>query len=138
MDLIFCLVLTFLKCGSRSIRLLLHGPTEASPDRRVAHPCSCERSVRPDLVLASLTKTRVPVLCGERGFGFALGAKGGPTMQWYAAVGGIVAESDLSGNMQHEYVSFGGRRVARKDLPGNAVFYYFSDHLHTLAPDLWF
>ena len=47
---------------------------------------------------------------------------------WYAAVG-VVAESDLSGNLQHEYIFFGGQRVARKDLPGNTVSYYFSDHL---------
>jgi RHS repeat-associated protein len=44
---------------------------------------------------------------------------------------GIVAESDLSGNLQSEYVFFDGKRVARKDLPGGAVVYYFSDHLGT-------
>jgi RHS repeat-associated protein len=46
---------------------------------------------------------------------------------------GIVAESDLSGNLQSEYVFFGGERVARKDFPGNAVAYYFSDHLKTAS-----
>jgi RHS repeat-associated protein len=50
------------------------------------------------------------------------------TIYWYASVG-LIAESDLSGIMQHEYIFFGGARIARKDLPGNAVFYYFSDHL---------
>jgi len=44
---------------------------------------------------------------------------------------GIVAESDLSGNLTSEYVFFDGERVARKDFPGGAVSYYFSDHLKT-------
>jgi RHS repeat-associated protein len=46
---------------------------------------------------------------------------------------GIVAESDLSGNLQSEYVFFNGKRVARKDLPSGAVSYYFSDHLKTAS-----
>jgi RHS repeat-associated protein len=46
---------------------------------------------------------------------------------------GIVAESDLSGNLKSEYVFFDGERIARKDYPGNAVFYYFSDHLKTAS-----
>jgi RHS repeat-associated protein len=50
------------------------------------------------------------------------------TLYWYAVVG-VIAESDLAGNPQHEYIFFGGQRIARKDLPGNAVSYYFSDHL---------
>jgi hypothetical protein len=46
---------------------------------------------------------------------------------------GIVAESDLSGNLQSEYIFFDGQRVARKDFPGNAISYYFSDHLKTAS-----
>ena len=42
---------------------------------------------------------------------------------------GIVAESDLVGNLKSEYVFFDGERVARKDFPGNTISYYFSDHL---------
>jgi hypothetical protein len=52
------------------------------------------------------------------------------TLYWYMA-SGIVAESDLSGNLQSEYVFFDGERVARRDLPSNAVSYYFSDRLKT-------
>jgi RHS repeat-associated protein len=52
------------------------------------------------------------------------------TLYWYMAAG-IVAETDLSGNPQSEYVFFDGERVARKDFPNNAVSYYFSDHLKT-------
>jgi RHS repeat-associated protein len=44
-----------------------------------------------------------------------------------------VAESDLLGNLQSEYVFFDGERVARKDFPGNAVSYYSSDHLKTAS-----
>src|SRR5258708_31954988 len=52
------------------------------------------------------------------------------TLYWYMTPG-IVGESDLSGNLTAEYVFFDGERVARKDFPGNAVSYYFSDHLKT-------
>jgi RHS repeat-associated protein len=46
---------------------------------------------------------------------------------------GIVAESDLNGTLKSEYVFFNGERVARKDFPGNAVAFYFSDHLKTAS-----
>ena len=52
------------------------------------------------------------------------------TIYWYMAPG-IVAESDLSGNLKSEYVFFNGRRTARKDFPGGTVSYYFSDELKT-------
>jgi RHS repeat-associated protein len=52
------------------------------------------------------------------------------TLYWYMTPG-VVAESDLAGNLQSEYVFFDGERVARKDFPSNAVSYYFSDHLKT-------
>jgi hypothetical protein len=52
------------------------------------------------------------------------------TLYWYMSLG-IVGESDLTGNLQSEYIFFDGERVARKDYPGNAVSYYFSDHLKT-------
>ena len=46
---------------------------------------------------------------------------------------GIVAESDLSGNLKSEYVFFNGERVARRDFPAGSVAYYFSDHLKTAS-----
>ena len=54
------------------------------------------------------------------------------TLYWYMTLG-IVAESDLSGTLNSEYVFFDGERVARKDFPGNAVAYYFSDQLKTAS-----
>jgi RHS repeat-associated protein len=54
------------------------------------------------------------------------------TLYWYMTPG-IVGESDLSGNLQSEYVFFDGERVARKDFPSGAVSYYFSDHLKTAS-----
>lgn len=54
------------------------------------------------------------------------------TLYWYMSAG-IVAESDFLGNLQSEYVFFNGERVARKDFPGNAISYYFSDHLKTAS-----
>lgn len=55
-------------------------------------------------------------------------------LYWGENTGSAIAESDLSGNMQHEYVSFNGKRIARLDLPLGAqpyqnAHYYFSDHL---------
>jgi RHS repeat-associated protein len=52
------------------------------------------------------------------------------TLYWYMTPG-VVAESDLKGNLQSEYIFFDGVRIARKDFPSNAVSYYFSDHLKT-------
>jgi uncharacterized protein RhaS with RHS repeats len=54
------------------------------------------------------------------------------TIYWYTTLG-IVAESDLNGNLTSEYVFFDGDRVARKDFPSNNVSYYFSDHLKTAS-----
>ena len=54
------------------------------------------------------------------------------TIYWYMLLG-VVAESDLGGNLKSEYVFFNGEHVARKDFPGNAVSYYFSDHLRSAA-----
>ena len=58
---------------------------------------------------------------------------GSGTLYWYMTPG-IVAESDLAGNLKSEYVFFNGERVARRDFgsPGG-VFYYFSDHLKTAS-----
>jgi RHS repeat-associated protein len=54
------------------------------------------------------------------------------TLYWYMSPG-IVAESDLLGNLQSEYVFFDGERVARVDLPGNTLHYYLSDHLKSTS-----
>jgi hypothetical protein len=42
--------------------------------------------------------------------------------------GNTLAEGDGSGNLTAEYIYFGGKRVARIDLPTNIVHYYLSDH----------
>src|SRR5260370_16813728 len=52
------------------------------------------------------------------------------TLYWYMTPG-IVAESDLAGNLQSEYVFFDAAPVARKDFPSNPLSYYFSAHLNT-------
>jgi len=54
------------------------------------------------------------------------------TLYWYMTPG-IVAESDLAGNLQSEYVFFDGERVARRDFPSGNVVYYFSDNLKTAS-----
>lgn len=59
------------------------------------------------------------------------------TLYWYMTPG-IVAESDLAGNLKSEYVFFNGERVARRDFDTSTgaltgVFYYFSDHLKTAS-----
>ena len=62
---------------------------------------------------------------------------GSGTLYWYMTPG-IVAESDLTGNLKSEYVFFNGERVARRDFDPSThaptgVFYYFSDHLKTAS-----
>lgn len=42
---------------------------------------------------------------------------------------GVLAETDLTGAINEEYVFFNGERIARIDRPSGAVHYYFSDHL---------
>ena len=54
------------------------------------------------------------------------------TLYWYGAPG-IMAESDLAGNLKSEYVFFNGKRTARIDSPGNTIHYYLSDHLNSTS-----
>ena len=53
-------------------------------------------------------------------------------LSWYMSPG-VVAETDLGGNLQAEYVFFNRQRIARKDFPGGSVSYYISDQLKTAA-----
>jgi YD repeat-containing protein len=55
---------------------------------------------------------------------------GGAAVKRYWSMGGnTLAEGDGTGNLTAEYIYFGSKRVARIDLPANAVHYYLSDHL---------
>lgn len=56
----------------------------------------------------------------------AAGATG--TLYWRGLGSAPLAETDLSGNVQNNYIFFGGQRVARNDSLG-VIHYYFSDHL---------
>jgi RHS repeat-associated protein len=51
------------------------------------------------------------------------------TLYWRGMGGDPLSESSLTGTSQEEYIFFGGTRVARRDVSGGAVHYYFSDHL---------
>jgi len=55
--------------------------------------------------------------------------KSSGTMYWPGPGGEVLAETDLSGNINEEYVYFNGERLARVDRPSGTVHYYFSDHL---------
>jgi YD repeat-containing protein len=55
--------------------------------------------------------------------------KSSGTFYWYGAGGAVLAESDLSGNINEEYIFFNGQRIARVDRPSGTVHYYFSDQL---------
>jgi RHS repeat-associated protein len=57
----------------------------------------------------------------------ATGASG--TLYWQGPVGDPIAEANLTGVSLEEYIFFGGTRVARRDVSGTVVHYYFSDHL---------
>jgi len=50
------------------------------------------------------------------------------TLYWTGTGSGPLAESN-GGTFTEEYAFFNGKRVARRDLPGGTVNYYFSDHL---------
>lgn len=50
-------------------------------------------------------------------------------LYWTGIGSDALAESDLAANFTGEYIFFGSKRMARLDLPGGAVHYYFSDHL---------
>jgi RHS repeat-associated protein len=55
--------------------------------------------------------------------------KSSGTIYWGGSEGGALAESDLSGNLTSEYVFLNGKRLARRDISSNKVYYYFSDML---------
>jgi RHS repeat-associated protein len=50
-------------------------------------------------------------------------------MYWYGTGGAASIETDLSGNLLHQYVFFGGQRIARYDTSTSTQHYYFSDEL---------
>ena len=52
-----------------------------------------------------------------------------PVKRYWSMGGNALAEGDGTGNLTAEYIYFGGKRVARIDLPANTVHYYLSDHL---------
>ncbi len=54
---------------------------------------------------------------------------GVPVKRYWSTGGNTLAEGDGSVNLSAEYIYFGGKRVARIDLPANTVHYYLSDHL---------
>jgi RHS repeat-associated protein len=55
--------------------------------------------------------------------------KSSGTIYWSGTDGNALAESDLSGNINEEYIYFDGQRVARVDRPSGTVHYYVSDPL---------
>ena len=54
---------------------------------------------------------------------------GAAVKRYWSMGGNTLAEGDGSGNLTAEYIYFGGKRVARIDLPANTAHYYLSDHL---------
>jgi RHS repeat-associated protein len=57
---------------------------------------------------------------------------GSPTTEYVYFNGRVIAEKNTVTGTWTNYVFFNGERVARRD-PGNAVSYYFSDHLKTAS-----
>jgi len=55
------------------------------------------------------------------------------TLYWKGTNSDTLAETDLGGNQEEEYLFFKGQRIARRDVTSTgttvAVHYYFSDHL---------
>jgi RHS repeat-associated protein len=55
--------------------------------------------------------------------------KSSGTLYWPGPGGEYLAETDLTGTINEEYIYFNGERIARVDRPSGTVHYYFSDHL---------
>jgi RHS repeat-associated protein len=51
------------------------------------------------------------------------------TMYWPGSSGEYLAETDLTGTINEEYIYFNGQRLARVDRPSGTAHYYFSDKL---------
>jgi RHS repeat-associated protein len=55
------------------------------------------------------------------------------TLYWRGTDSDTLAETDLGGNQQEEYIYFNGQRIARRDVSSTGttagLHYYFSDHL---------
>jgi len=54
--------------------------------------------------------------------------KSSGTMYW-PGPSGTLAETNLAGTINEEYIFFKGQRIARVDRPSGTVHYYFSNHL---------
>ncbi len=50
-------------------------------------------------------------------------------IMYWPGPSGALAETNLSGTINEEYIYFNGERIARVDRPSGTVHYYFSDHL---------
>ena len=50
---------------------------------------------------------------------------------WYGAGTEILDESDASGNFTDEYVFFGGKRIAHRNVSSGSIYYYAEDFLGT-------
>jgi RHS repeat-associated protein len=57
------------------------------------------------------------------------GGGSAPTLYWGGEAGDALGESNTSGTLTSEYIFLNGKRIARRDLSGGAVYYYFSDEL---------
>jgi RHS repeat-associated protein len=55
---------------------------------------------------------------------------------FYGSDGEILAEGSGGSTLTAEYIFFNGKRLARVDLPGNAVHYYLSDALNTTSMEV--
>jgi RHS repeat-associated protein len=51
------------------------------------------------------------------------------TLYWLGSGSNVLLETSMNGTPTEEYVFFGGKRIARRDVSTGAVHYYFSDHV---------
>ena len=53
-------------------------------------------------------------------------------LYWRGATTDVLAESDLSGNLEKEFIDLNGQKIAYYGFPTSGVHYYYSDHLGSI------
>jgi len=123
------------------VRVQRNFPAVVDPDGTLASLCVTDYFIDPQTFLAvktPLQRNAEAMMASANSTNYTYDGdrkrvkKSNGTLYWYGTNGEILEETDLSGNLLHDYIYFGGRRIARQDgFSGTSLYYYFQDHLGT-------